>query len=141
MKASMKKCLIGLCVISSLAVAAQAQNFGGRGQMMSNGGGGGYALQNLNLSAEQQQKIDALRLGRTMNMTFDQRQKLRAEHQARIQTLLTPQQKAIYEAQINNRGAGRGMGQGMGRNFNNNTNRGMGQGMGPGMGMGRNSRW
>lgn len=138
MKTLVKKCLIAICVLSSLSVGAYAQNFGGRGQMMN---GGGYGIQNLNLSAEQQQKINTLQQQRTTNMTFEQRQKLRAEHQASIRELLTPEQKTIFDARINNQGTRQGMRQGMGRNVNNNTNRGMGQGMGQGMGMGRNSRW
>ncbi len=109
MEASMKKYLIGLCLISSLSITAYAQNGNNQGQATPNCNG--YALQNLNLSVNQQQQINALReQARSSNMTYEQRQNLRTAHQEYIKSILTTEQREIYISQINN--TGRGMGRG-----------------------------
>lgn len=114
----MKKILLSLALLASISfgVSAQAKDGGRRG------GDRTKALQELNLTTEQQEKIQALSEDfKTKNNALRTQQRdLRKTHQEDIKALLTPEQQVKWQAMIEKKTKGDNRG---GKNFGN-RNRG-----------------
>ena len=114
----MKKILLSLALLASISFGVSAQGKdGGR-----RGGDRTKALQELNLTAEQQEKMKALTEDfKTKNSALRSQQRdLRKTHQADIKALLTPEQQVKWQAMVDKRTKGDNRG---GKNFGN-RNRG-----------------
>lgn len=114
----MKKILLSLALLASISFGVSAQGKDGRHR----GGDRTKALQELNLTAEQQAKMKALSEDfKTKNSALRNQQKdLRKTHQENIKALLTPEQQVKWQAMIDKKTKGDNRG---GKNFGN-RNRG-----------------
>lgn len=116
----MKKILLSLALLASISFGVSAQGKDGRHR----GGDRTKALQELNLTAEQQAKMKALSEDfKTKNSALRNQQKdLRKTHQENIKALLTPEQQVKWQAMIDKKTKGDNRG---GKNFGNRSRKQM----------------
>lgn len=97
----MKKILLSLALLASVSFGLSAQGRdGGR-----RGGDRSKALQELNLTAEQQEKVKSLSKDfRTKNDTLrSQQRELRKNHQSDFMAILTPEQQVKWKDRVEKR--------------------------------------